>query len=94
LIYGQVLEAVDFGGIGDEEQRAQLAFRYGVVGGLLFAEIEELAELADFFVESHLSEESIGALTDCRVIERSSGGGSLRKSERNDCEGEDEEQDI
>jgi hypothetical protein len=94
LINGEMLKTIDFGGIGDEEQRAQLAFRDGVVGGLLFAKIEELAELADFFVESHLFEESVCALTDCRVIERSSRGGSLRKRERNDSEREDKEQNI
>jgi hypothetical protein len=41
-----------------------------------------------------LSEESVGALADCRVIGRSSGGGSLRKGEGNDGEGEGEEQNI
>jgi hypothetical protein len=41
-----------------------------------------------------LFEESIGALADCRVIGRNSGGGSLRKGEGNDGEGEGEEQNI
>jgi hypothetical protein len=69
-----MLEAVDFGRIGDEKQRPELALRNGVVSGLLFAEIEELAELADFFVEGHLFEERVGTFADSSVIGRSAGG--------------------
>lgn len=78
-----MLEAVDFGGIGNKEQRAELPFRHSVVDGLILAEIEELAELTDFFVESHLFEERIDALMNCGVI-GTRAGRSLRKGARND----------
>jgi len=90
---GQVLEAVDFSGIGDEEKRSQLTIRNGVVDGFLFAEIEELAELADFFFQGHLFEKQVGVLAYCRVIGRSSGG-SLTERERSDGEREEKDQAL
>ena len=57
LLDRDVLELVDHSGIGNEEQRAELAFGDGAFDLVGFAKHELLAELADFFLEGHLLEE-------------------------------------
>lgn len=93
---------VDYVGIGDEEERADVAFfgevfdAGGVVGLGEFveraAEYEELAELAELLFEGHLLEQGFDALVNDFVVRRNRGA-SLGKCDRREkgCCGEGED---
>ena len=68
VVDGEMLEAVDLCGVGDEEQRADLIFGDGRLEGAGGGEVEELVELGELLFRGHLLEQTGGALVDGRVV--------------------------
>ncbi len=61
LLDGDVLEAVDFGGVGDEEEGADGAGAGEFFGGARWGAVEwDLGHLAELFGEGHFGDEFVG----------------------------------
>lgn len=64
VLHGEMLEAVDLVGIGDEEERADVACLDACFDRLRGAKEEELIELSELLLHSHLMEEGLDTLVD------------------------------
>ena len=75
LLDGDVLEAIDFGGVGEEEEGADGAgAHHRIHRGAWLAEDRDLGHLAEFFGEGHLGDELVGELAGLGVGGRGGDG--------------------
>src|SRR5271154_3534232 len=82
-----MLEAIGFGWIGDKEHRSQLPFGDCFINRFLRLELEELAELPDFFRQRHLLKQRVSSLAHGLIVRRRDAR-TLRESERSASNGD------